>query len=292
MARTPLLFLFIFFTIQWASAQSDYQFMGVLRLDQDAFISYRIEFSEDNGLIQGYSLTDVGGEHETKSFLSGYFNDDENTLEFYESGILYTKSFVNKNDFCFVHFSGDLKKLNERQNIEGLFKGLYSDGKECISGELKLVNMGKILKRAKKIDRKIDKNILIGKEEKEKVNLVKEIDSLQTNRLNKNETLSVFANGSSIKLTLYDAGQEDGDQVSLTLNGELIHDKIEARTSKRIIEIALKTEKTTLEIKALNNGSIGGNTVKLEIGDQDNTLETVTNLKEGESAKFVFYKDL
>ena len=291
MTRYFILFLFSILLTNCLSAQNDYEFMGVLRIGEDAFISYRIEFTEDDGLIKGFSLTDIGGEHETRSYITGVFDDDKNTLEFYESGILYTKSFVNQNDFCFVHFNGSLKRLNERQNIEGLFKGLYSDGKECISGELKLVNMGKILKRAKKIDRKIDRNILIGKEKKDRVNLVKDIDSLRTNRLNKNETLSIFAKGSSIKLTIYDAGQEDGDQVSLTLNGEILHDKIEAKTSKRTIDIPLSIHKTTLEIKALNNGSIGGNTVMLELLDQDNTLETVTNLKQGESAKFVFYKN-
>lgn len=289
MKRSFALFFFNILVTLCLSAQNEFEFMGVLRIGEDAFISYRIEFVENDGLIEGYSLTDMGGEHETKSYLTGYFDDEKNVLEFYESGILYTKSFITQNDFCFVHFNGTLKRLNERQNIEGLFKGLYSDGKECISGELKLTNVGRILKRAKKIDRKVERNILIPKEKKEKVHLVRDMDSLRTNRLNKNETLSVFSKSDRVVLTLYDAGQEDGDKVSLRLNGTLVHPSIEATAVKQRIEIPLEQTQTTLEIKALNNGSIGGNTVMLELEDSDHTLETVTNLKMGESAKFVFY---
>ncbi len=290
MKRPIFLFFMNFLVTLCLSAQNNYEFMGVLRIGEDAFISYRIQFEEEDGLIRGYSLTDMGGEHETKSYVSGYFDGEKNTLEFYESGIVYTKSFITQNDFCFVHFNGELKKLNEKQNIEGLFQGLYSDGKECISGELKLVNLGKILKQAKKIDRKVDRNILISKEKREKVHLVKDIDSMRTNRLNRNETLSVFTKSDRVVLTLYDAGQEDGDKVSLRLNGTLVRPSIEATAVKQRIEIPLEQTQTTLEIKALNNGSIGGNTVMLELEDTDHTIETVTNLKMGESAKFVFYK--
>jgi len=291
MKRFFTLFFINFLVTFCLSAQNDYEFMGVLRLGEDAFISYRIEFVETDGLIQGYSLTDMGGDHETKSFITGYFDAKANTLEFNESGILYTKSFVNQNDFCFVNFNGELKKLNEKQNIEGRFKGLFSDGEECISGELKLVNLGKILKQAKKIDKKVDRNILISKEKKEKVHLVKDIDSLRTNRLNKNETLSVFVKSNNVNLIIYDAGQEDGDKISLTLDGKVLQASIEATSEKRRIKIPLSTAQTTLEIKALNNGSIGGNTVMLELEDTGHILETVTNLKMGESAKFVFYRN-
>jgi len=121
-------------------SQYEYEYLGIISLGEDAIISYKISFDEKNGIIEGKSLTDLGGPHETLSYLSGYFDDKANTLEFYESGIVYTKSTITQNDFCFVHFSGSMKNLNERQNVEGNFKGLYSDGKECISGEIKLSN--------------------------------------------------------------------------------------------------------------------------------------------------------
>lgn len=264
--------------------------MGVIIIDESSLISYKISFNENNGAIDGRSLTDFGGGHETLSYISGYFDDDKNVLEFYESGIIYTKSFVNQNDFCFVNFTGELKRLNQRQQIEGGFKGYYSDGKECISGEIKLSNFGKILKRAKKLDKKIERSILISQEKKDKVNLVKELDSLNTNRLNKNETLSIFTKGNKINLTIYDAGQEDGDKISLQVNGTYLFESLEATSKKKTIEIPLTQDQTQIKITALNNGSIGGNTVMLIIKDVDNTIETVTNLKKGENSNFVFLK--
>ena len=108
--------------------------------------------------------------------------------------------------------------------------------------------------------------------------------------MNKNETLSVFTEGTSILLTIYDAGKEDGDMVSLSVNGTLVQESVEATIEKRRIKISLDQPETILEIRALNNGSIGGNTVMLELEDAKHAIQTVTNLKMGESAKFVFYK--
>ncbi len=269
-------------------AQEEFEYLGVIRLEDETFISYKIAFSENNGLISGFTVTDLGGAHETKSFLSGYFNDRENTLEFYESSILYTKSDVVEEDFCFVHFTGLLKKLNDKQKIEGNFKGFYSDGKECISGEIKLSNLGRILRRAKKIDKKVDKSILISQEKKDKVNLVKDLDSINTNRLNKNETLSIFTKSNQIKIVVYDAGQEDGDEIALQLNKKYLFETLRATSKKKTIEVPLAKGVNELKVTALNDGSIGGNTVMIIIQGTDANIETVTNLKKGESAKFVF----
>jgi hypothetical protein len=267
--------------------QEEFEFLGVIKLQDESYISYKVVFNEDNGFLKGFTLTDIGGTHETKSYLAGYFDEKLNTLDFYESGIIYTKSFVNENDFCFVNFEGKLKKLNQNQQIDGTFKGLYSDGKECISGEISLKGLGKILKRAKKIDRKVDKSILISKEKKDKVHLLRDIDSINTNRLNKDETLSIFTKYKKVKLIIYDAGQEDGDKISIVVNGKVLFKSLEAFSKKKTIEIPLNKSKTEIEITALNTGVIGGNTIIIQIKDMENTIETVTNLKKGEKANFV-----
>lgn len=88
--------------------------MGVIRFEDEIFIFYKIVFSENNGLIFGFIVIDLGGVYEIKFFLFGYFNDRENILEFYESFILYIKFDVVEEDFCFVYFKGLLKKLNDK----------------------------------------------------------------------------------------------------------------------------------------------------------------------------------
>jgi hypothetical protein len=271
-------------------AQDDYAYVGAIKLNDSSFISYKLEFIEKDGLIKGYSTTDIGGAHETKSYISGYFDDKANALNFYESGILYTKSAITQNDFCFVHFDGRLKKMNENQKIEGQFKGLYSDGKECIHGEIVLSNFKKVLKRTEKMDRRIDRSIFVGKETKEKINLVKLMDSLSLNIIKKDEVLSVFSSSETVNLTMFDAGQEDGDIVTILVNGRIILKDYEVTTKKETLTVALDSPKTVLKVIAVNNGSIGGNTVKIDISDGTNTIETLTNLKAKETACFAILK--
>src|SRR5210317_115533 len=98
-------------------SQSESQYLGAIMLNDSSLISYKIVFSEKDGVIIGHSITDLNGPHETKSFLSGTFNEAQNTLVFSESGIIYTKSPVTQEDFCYVHFEGRLKKINKRQQI-------------------------------------------------------------------------------------------------------------------------------------------------------------------------------
>jgi len=284
------LFFFLISLSQPLLAQDDYTYVGVLKLSDSTFISYKLDFVEKDGLVTGYSTTDMGGPHETKSYISGYFDDAANTLNFFESGILYTKSEITQNDFCFVHFDGRLKKMNETQKIQGLFKGLFSDGQECISGELALSNFKKILKRTKKMDKKIDRSIFVSKEKKEKINLVKMMDSLSLNIIKKDEVLSVFTSSDKVNLTLFDAGQEDGDIITVLVNGRIILKDYQVTTQKETLTVTLDSPKTELKVIAVNNGSMGGNTVKIDISDDLNTIETLTNLHAKETASFNILK--
>ena len=285
---TAVLFLLCFFVK--VTAQEDYEYLGVIKLNDTSFISYKIAFKEDNGLLSGYSLTDIGGSHETKSFLSGYFDEEANTINFYESGILYTKSPIVQDDFCFVHFEGTLKRLDDRQSIEGNFNGLYPDGKKCIDGSISLLNFNKILKRADRLDRKIDRMKLISKEKRDKVNLVQELDSINMNIIKKGERLNVFSGAEAVNLVIFDAGQEDGDRISIYVNGSPVLENYTVKTTERTLRIPLDMATTEVRIAALNNGSIGSNTVKIDIQNDGNTIETITNMKGGESASFVFLK--
>ena len=279
-----LLFLFcISFNLL---AQDDYSYVGAIKLNDSSLISYRLDFIEKDGLITGYSTTDIGRAHETKSYISGFFDDEANSLNFYESGILYTKSKITQDDFCFVHFDGRLRNMNENQRIEGEFQGLYSDGKECIKGEIALSNFKKVLKRTRKMDRKIDRSVFVSKEKKEKINLVKLMDSLSLNIIKKDEVLSVFSSSETVQLTLFDAGQEDGDVVTILVNGRIILKDYEVTIKKETLSVALDSPKTVLKVIAVNNGSIGGNTVKIDISDGINTIETLTNLQAKETASF------
>jgi hypothetical protein len=52
-------------------SQGTYEYFGAIKLNDSSLISYKIIVTENNGLVSGYSLTDLGGAHETKSYLTG-----------------------------------------------------------------------------------------------------------------------------------------------------------------------------------------------------------------------------
>jgi hypothetical protein len=283
-----VLFLFGFSITSYA--QEDYEYLGVIKLNDTSYISYKITFEEVDGLLSGYSVTDIGGTHETKSFISGFFDAEENSINFYESGILYTKSPVTQDDFCFVHFDGKLKQLDTRQGIEGFFEGLYSNGERCINGSISLLNFRKILKRARRLDNKIDRMKLISKEKRDKVNLVQELDSVNMNVIKKGERLSVFSKSDTVNLAIFDAGQEDGDRISILVNRLSVLNNYTVSALEKTVRIPLDDKETIVKIMALNNGTIGSNTVKVDIAIDGGIIETITNMKGGESAELVFIR--
>ena len=285
-----LILLFCLFTVQIFS-QNQTEYLGAIILNDSSLISYKIVFSEKEGIIVGHSITDLNGPHETKSLLSGTFNEKEKSLIFKESGIVYTKSPVTQKDFCFVHFDGRLKKINKRQQITGSFKGLYNDGQECINGQIKMTSLELIFEKAEKLDKKIDRNVFVKKEDKEKINIKKSLDTLNMNLINKGETLSVFSKDDKISLIIYDAGKEDGDKINLTVEGKVILENYIVTKERKIIEVNLKNDQTPIEVLALNVGTSSPNTVRIEIKDSSNFIRTLTNLEKDEKAGVVIYKN-
>ncbi|KAA3615925.1 MAG: hypothetical protein DWP94_14845 [Flavobacterium sp.] len=290
MRFTWYLFFIFLFPFTNISAQEDYEYLGVIQLNDSSFISYKIAFNEKDGLLNGYSVTDMGGAHETRSFISGYYEAEDDKIDFYESGIIYTKSPITQNDFCYVHFEGQLKKLDDRQGIEGNFKGLYNNGEACIDGSINLLNFKKVLKKAKKLDRKIDRTVLVSKEKRDKINLVRDLDSLNMNIVRKNETLNIFTSNDTVELVLFDAGKEDNDRISLFVNGKVLWEDYTAMRAERRVRIPLESEATAIKIVALNNGTIGENTIKFHIILEETVVESLTNLKAGEEATFIIRK--
>ncbi|WP_051957557.1 hypothetical protein [Altibacter lentus] len=282
-----ILFLLSYVTL---FAQQHNEYLGVIKLSDSSLISYKIIFSENNGFITGHSITDLNGPHETKSLLTGTFNDAENLLIFKESGIIYTKSSITQADFCYVNFTGRLKKINKRQQIKGTFKGLYNNGEECVNGEIQLANLERIVERAEKVDRKIDRSIFVKQEDKDRINMKKTLDTLSMNLINKGETLSVFTKDQKVTLVIYDAGKEDGDRIDLAIAGSKVLDNFTVTRKKKTIMIDLKDETTLIEVLALNVGTSAPNTVRIEIIDSKNFIRTLTNLETNERAGVTLIK--
>ncbi|WP_299214526.1 hypothetical protein [uncultured Dokdonia sp.] len=285
--RNLLLFKFLVllcFSTSVFSQSPAYEYLGVIKLNDTSFISYRLAFEEVDGKIDGYSLSDIGGKHETKSNIKGTYNKDENVLIFQEYNIVYTKSPITEFDMCLINFEGKLRNLKKNKAFSGNFKGLYPDGKPCRDGLIIVSNARKVEERIAKFDTKVQKSKKISQEVKDKVSMRRTLDTLTMSVIKKNENLNVFTKTKNVIISIYDAGKVDDDRINLYVDGKLILENYSILREKKEIPITITKEFTTIKVTALNVGDSAPNTVKVEILDGTNLITTRTSLDTNESA--------
>lgn len=266
--------------------QNNNKYTGFIKIQDTLLIKYKLEFIEDNGTISGFSLTDFGGAHETKSKIVGRYDKESKLLSFKEVEIIYTKSPVSLDayDFCNVNFEPSKFKLGA-DKLSGDFKGRFSDGKECIDGELVMSSVEKIANRINKFTNRVQKSKRIEDSTKQKVQNLKILDTINLNVLKKGEVTSVIVKSSDVNFLVYDAGQIDDDIVTIKQDGKSILSKYRITDKKKILSVNMNKEKISLTIHSDSEGTIGSNTAIIEIVNGDNTIKTMTNLKKGETTK-------
>lgn len=283
MLRNSLLFLFIFSLSSICLSQVKYEYVGGVKLNDSIIISYKVNFIEKEGKVKGYSITDLGGEHETQSNIFGEYDKENKILNFRETGIVYTKSPISQDDFCFLNATVKNFTFGKTKNFKSNFVGLFSDNTQCINGEIMLNAIEKVEARVNKLVTKINKSKKIADSIKQKVNLIKVMDSLNMNILKKNQTLSVFTNANKIDLIIYDGGKEDGDKITISVNGKILVKEYQANNNKKVITLNLVDDKTSIVINATNEGTIAPNTIVVELDDNNNHIKALSSLKKGET---------
>jgi len=269
-----ILFQFIFCTVSFSQ---QYELMGVLKFNTTSMISYRLLFTEENGKVVGYSITDLQGENETKNRIEGTYNIKTKIFSFSEKEIEYTKSKVTQADFCYVHFKGKFV-LGDKSTLKGKFTGLFKNNATCVNGSLHLVATVKMSQKIAKTTKKLQKSKKVDAASKEKLNLNKVLDSLKTNLLRSNEITSVYLNSNEVELELWDAGQEDGDRVTVYADDKILLNNYEIKREKKKIKLSLLTGESAIKIVALNVGTIAPNTAMIAIKGTDKTIELQSNL--------------
>nr|WP_321228098.1 hypothetical protein [uncultured Psychroserpens sp.] len=274
--------LFIFIASIQVIAQEANEYIGAIKLNDSAIITYKVKFDINYDQVEGYSITDFGGDHETKSKLRGSYNPSTRELSFNEYDIIYTKSDVIHDDFCFVHFEPTYFKPGKTKYFKGDFKGEFSDGEECISGELFLNSAENVEKRMEKMTKKINNSNRVPDSIKQKATDLKVLDKLNINILKKSQITSVFSNSKVVSLLIYDGGQEDGDIISIKVNGEIVLRRHTISKEVKTVEIPLTSKKTIIEVIADGVGTISTNTAVIEIHDGINAIKAMTNLEKNQ----------
>ena len=215
----------------------------------------------------------------------------KNELSINEVEVIYTKTPISfLDESCFVNFSIKSFVFGRTKKTKGKFKGLSSDFKKCAEGEIFLNSIEKVESRINKVVKKINKSKKIADSIKQKINPLKMLDSLRMNILRKDQTLSVFSKAEKVDLIIYDGGKEDGDKITIYVNGKVLVNQYNANNTKKVISIDLIDDKTSIVIKANNVGLIAPNTIVVEMDDNYNHIKALSNLKANESTQIDILK--
>ena len=91
---------FSFLIINGINAQvKKYSFLGTIMMENQMPIGFSIDLIEENGIVNGYSITNHNNENETKSEIQGLYFQEDKSFQLQETQIIYTKSEATLNSF-------------------------------------------------------------------------------------------------------------------------------------------------------------------------------------------------
>ena len=251
-------------------SQNTFSYLGTLLLSNNTPIGFSMELQEENGIVSGYSITNINTPDETKSEINGLYFKNDKSFQLQETQILSTQSEAALNTFCYINMTLALKGKFGSKRLEGNFTGNFLDSTQCASGKIVLMERTKLEKKIEKIKKKIEKKI-----EKEKIDTTQ---ILQTQILKGGDDFTINWGSNKLKLFIWDANKEDDDKIQLTINGNIILYDFETKTKRKKIKYKLQDGENIIEIKATNLGSSPPNTSRIELVDSKTKYSIITQL--------------
>ena len=239
---------------------------------------FEMEFIEDKGMVNGFSITGKGTPDETKSDVSGIFNKNTKTYKLKETQVLSTNSEADLNTFCYISMEiTELGKLSLKR-YEGNFTGYFTNGDKCASGKIILMEKEKLEKKVEKIKKKVEKRIEKKKKKEEEINLI------STKVLKDGDDMLIKCYSDKITIYIWDANQEDGYKISLIANGKYLLENYTTKRKRKKIKYKLNEGENIIEITATNLGSNPPNTSRIEIVDSRTKYPIITQLELNKTA--------
>ena len=138
--RVKILAIFIlcFFKSINGSDNFKFSYTGTIIIDNKQ-LSFSIYFNKKKGKLEGYSLTNIGNQNETKSKLSGLYFKSDKSYQLVETGIIETKSKIDTNSFCFIKMQLFEKGKLGNKRLEGYFTASLKNDSICTEGKILLI---------------------------------------------------------------------------------------------------------------------------------------------------------
>ena len=102
--------------------------------------------------------------------------------------------------------------------------------------------------------------------------------------------VNYFTKSDKVIFEIYDGGKEDGDRISVFVNDKEILSNYKANKEKKYFTVDVINDKTSVRIKAMNEGDIAPNTVVVRIKDKSNSIKALSNLKENDETQIDILK--
>ena len=260
------IFLAIIFIYQSTNAQINTQkYLGTIILENNKPMSFSLDLIEKNGIVSGYSLTNLGTKDETKSEIQGVYFKEDKSFQLQETQIIYTKSEAPINSFCYIRMNLKQKNRFTKKLLEGNFTGNFLDSNECAKGKILLTEKSIIEKKIKKIEKKIEKKL-----EKDEI--------IETKILKDGDNLNINWKAKYLTIKIWDSNQEDGDKINLEINSDVILDNYETKNKAKKIKYKLNKGKNKVTIEAKSLGSSPPNTSRIELIDKNKKYPILTQL--------------
>lgn len=257
--------------VHFASAGKNTEHFTGYLLVQKKRIHFELDYTvQSNNLIVGTSMTARGTSDETKCRIKGKYNRKNHSIYFYETVVLNSKAKYENLNFCLLtaKMKRTLTKSGATYNgsITGYVRG---SKKKCASGTIYL--------KQKKESTPLKPTV-------KKIAPVLAIDTLFSDLKHKKQT-AYHIKSSKLRLAIWDDANEDGDRISIFLNGKEILGNYKLKRTKKEIAITLpNTQKIHyLKIKALNEGLATPNTSRIQIKCLDQMENIRAHIKTNEA---------
>ena len=287
--RYLLLLMFLFLSNITATSQEKEQlsFTGKLLMNDFSSISYRLNLSfAEFGAFTGISSKEIFIETPRSYSSTGYIDLKLGKISFIEHNPISKKSsFEHKNE-CFVQVSNaNLKLVENKIVLEGIFQSNTLDGELCFKGKIKLAGPVTPYISEKLGNQKISTTPLLLASESD--SLHSKISSYSTLTKDSVKAIVIPKETRYIFIDLWDEEVEDGDIIDIYLNDALIKGSIQIKKLRQRLKIPIEADELTLKILAKNTGRIFPNTVSILVICKKNSYQIETKLKKNESASIL-----
>ena len=254
------------FIVQVSISQvNEHKYLGTIILENNKPMSFSLDLIEKNGIVSGYSLTNLGTKDETKSEIQGVYFKEDKSFQLHETQIIYTKSEAPINSFCYIRMNLKQKNRFTKKLLEGNFTGNFLDSSECAKGKVLLAEKSIIEKKIKKIEKKIEKKL-----DKDEI--------IETKILKDGDNLNINWKAKYLTIKIWDSNQEDGDKINLEINSDVILDNYETKNKAKKIKYKLNEGQNKVIIKATSLGKSPPNTSRIELIDKNKKYPILTQL--------------